>query len=65
MVFLGKHKATNTFYALKYIAKNIIEETQGLDRIQQELNTLQRLNHPFIIKYGATLSRSRPCQAVL
>lgn len=50
-VFLSQHIVSGTYYAIKYIAKDIINETKSIDKIQMELDTMAKLDCPFIIKY--------------
>ena len=52
-VFQCRHKATNTFYALKKIFKSTILEYDMVQQFMRELKILYYLNHPNIIKlYG-------------
>ena len=55
LVFLAYHKLINStpthnnkFLAIKYIAKSIIFESKCIERIQQEIDIIHSLNHPFI-----------------
>ena len=50
-VFLGQHTGTEKYYAMKYIPKAIIYETKAVDKIQEELMVMQKLDHPFTIRY--------------
>ena len=49
MVFMSKSTATSKHVAIKYISKDFIHETKSLSRINQEIDVLQKIDHPFII----------------
>jgi protein kinase A len=51
VVYLCRNKQTKQYYAVKYVAKSIMLETKARSRIEQELAILQRMDHPFILKY--------------
>lgn len=48
LVFLSCHSNTGKHVAIKFIPKDIITETQSAIRIQQELDILNKVNHPFV-----------------
>ena len=50
-VFMCKHIPTSKYLAIKYIPKTIIHECQSASRIQQEMEVLLLLKHPFIVTY--------------
>ena len=50
MVFLAKQQNTNKHVAIKYIPKQFIYEHHCVKKIQQEINVLQTIYHPFVIK---------------
>lgn len=51
VVFLSEHKRDGTYYAIKFISKEIIHETGAVDKIQEELNISRSSNSPFIVRY--------------
>lgn len=50
IVFLSKHVSTQKYVAIKYISKQVVYQNRCVKKIQQELNVLQTINHPFAIK---------------
>eukprot|EP01038_Epipyxis_sp_PR26KG_P010546 gene10546-14168_t len=51
LVFLSKHKPSSKIVAVKFIPKQVIFENESLSRIQQEMNILQKLDHPFVVRF--------------
>jgi len=47
LVYLTKHIGTSKFVAIKYIPMQIILDCDSYARIQQEIDVLQRIDHPF------------------
>jgi serine/threonine protein kinase len=51
LVFLARHKALQKYFAIKYISKQAINDSQHIEKFQQECNVLQTVRHPFIMEY--------------
>ena len=49
IVFFSLHLASKKHVAIKYIPKQIIFDTQSIARIQQEVDIISKLSHPFIV----------------
>jgi len=50
-VRLGKHKTTGKYWAVKILKKAEIIKLKQVDHIQNEVNILSAVAHPFIVTY--------------
>jgi serine/threonine protein kinase len=48
IVYLSKHESCNKYVAIKFIPMKIIHECNCVTRLQQEIDILQRIDHPFV-----------------
>ena len=48
IVYLSKHQSCNKYVAIKFIPLQIIYDSDCKARLQQEINILQKIDHPFI-----------------
>ena len=52
-VFLSSHKTQEKHIAIKYISKEFVRECKSVDRIRQEIELIQKIDHPYIVHcYG-------------
>jgi serine/threonine protein kinase len=50
IVYRALHQTTGEVVALKVLSPHVMEHSDSLKRFQQEIETLQRLNHPGIVR---------------
>ncbi len=50
LVHLAKANLCQKYVAIKYISKQVIFDSEANDRIQNELDILMRISHPFIMQ---------------
>jgi serine/threonine protein kinase len=50
IVLLSKYISLSKYVAIKYVSKQLILSNRCIRKIQQEINVLQALDHPFAIK---------------
>lgn len=49
LVYTATHSTSGKYVAIKFISKKIICETKSIHRIQQEIDIVQDISHPFIV----------------
>lgn len=49
-VFLARHINSSKYVAIKYISKQTVYTHRCVRKLQQEINVLQTIEHPFAVK---------------
>ncbi len=50
LVFLAQHKPSGKYVAIKFVSKQAIFDSQKVEKFQQEINVLQLVRHPFLMR---------------
>ena len=49
-VLLVRHKATDQFYAMKVLKKDMVRRNKQVEQAKTERRILERIQHPFVVK---------------